>query len=115
MSFDYAFLSDNKDIVNQEGSETAREGAVKVLVVRGDKSKAATGHVVPSKEVDEDGFSVNCLVEDVKWLGYSKLILKSDDEPAILKLLTESLRELFPDPSETPADLVGDQACGQPD
>ena len=35
-----------------------------------------------------------CIVEDIKWLGYSKLILKSDNEPAILKLLSEPLREL---------------------
>jgi hypothetical protein len=94
VSFDYAFLSDNEDIVNQEGFEAAGEGAVKVLIVRDDKSKAVFGHVVPNKGVDEDGFSVNCIVEDIKWLGYSKLILKSDNEPAILKLLSESLREL---------------------
>ena len=34
------------------------------------------------------------MVEDVKWLGYSKLTLKSDNEPAIVKLLSEALREL---------------------
>ena len=34
------------------------------------------------------------MVEDVKWLGYTKLTLKSDNEPAIVKLLSESLREL---------------------
>ena len=30
----------------------------------------------------------------VLWLGYSKLILKSDNEPAIVKVLQEPLREL---------------------
>ena len=33
-------------------------------------------------------------MEDIKWLGYSKVVLKSDNEPAIVKLLTEALREL---------------------
>ena len=34
------------------------------------------------------------LVEDCKWLGYSRIILKSDNEVAIVRLLTESLKEL---------------------
>ena len=33
-------------------------------------------------------------MSDIKWLCFSGVILKSDNEPAILKLLTESLREL---------------------
>ena len=37
---------------------------------------------------------MSSLVEDVRWLGYAKLILKSDNEPAIVKLLSEALREL---------------------
>ena len=36
VSFDYAFFSDNEDIVNQEGFQAAGEGAVKILVVRDD-------------------------------------------------------------------------------
>ena len=30
----------------------------------------------------------------MKWLGYNKIALKSDNEPAIVKLLAEALREL---------------------
>ena len=37
---------------------------------------------------------MNALVEDVKWLGYTSLTLKSDNEKAIVKLLSEALREL---------------------
>ena len=37
---------------------------------------------------------MDSIVDDVKWLGYTKIMLKSDNEKAILKLLTESLREL---------------------
>ena len=44
--------------------------------------------------IHETGFAVSSLVEDVRWLGYSKLILKSDNEPAIVKLLSEALCEL---------------------
>ena len=34
------------------------------------------------------------MVEDLKWLGYTKFTLKSDNEPAIVKLLSGSPREL---------------------
>ena len=33
-------------------------------------------------------------MDHVKWLGYRKIVLKTDNEPAILKLLQESLRDL---------------------
>ena len=33
-------------------------------------------------------------MSDVKWLGYNKVTLKSDNEPAIANLLQEALREL---------------------
>ena len=34
------------------------------------------------------------VVRDVLWLGYPHVLLKSDNEPANLKLFYESLREL---------------------
>ena len=95
VAFDYCFLSDRGEVISHEGFEAAGEGAVKVLVVRDSRSKSVFAHVVPSKGVDERGFSVDSLVEDVKWLGYASVTLKSDNEPAIVKLLTEALRELL--------------------
>ena len=68
-----------------------------MLVVRDDKSKSVSGYVVPQKGIDEKGFALSLLVEDVRWLGFSKLILKIDNEPAIVKLLSEALRELRPE------------------
>ena len=65
-----------------------------MLVVRDGKSKACVGHVVSRKGIDEKNFAVNSLFEDVKWWGYSRLTLKSDNEPAIVKLLTEAFGEL---------------------
>ena len=62
MSFDYAFLSDNGDIYTQEAYEAAGESAVKLLIVRDDKSKAIFGHVVPKKGIDEKNFAVDSLL-----------------------------------------------------
>lgn len=39
-----------------------------------------------TRGVAEDGYVVDCFVEHLKWLGYSHVILKSDNENAILKL-----------------------------
>ena len=88
--FDYAFVGDKGDISSQEQAET-EEGSVTVLTARDSQSKAVFGHVVPKKGIDEKGFAVDAIIEDVKWLGYTKTILKTDNEPAILKLLVESL------------------------
>ena len=52
------------------------------------------GHAVPKKGKFEKGVAVGATIEDVKWLGYTKMMLNIDNEPAILKILVESLREL---------------------
>ena len=74
------------------------ESATKVLVVsvrvRDDKQSCVFGHVVPQKGVDEEKFAVDCLVGDILWTGYTSVMLKSDNEAAILALLIESLKEL---------------------
>ena len=44
--------------------------------------------------MDDKRFAVDIIVNDVLWLGYAKVILKSDNEPAIIKLLKETLAAL---------------------
>ena len=61
------------------------------------KSKAIFAHAVPQKGVDADGYAVVRLVEDIRWLGYIKILLKADDEHAIVKLLHDSLRRIKTD------------------
>ena len=67
---------------------------VKVLVVRDSNTKFVFAHVVPRKGVSEDAYAVDMLVADVMWLGYSRVILKSDNEPSIKTLLGVALRAL---------------------
>ena len=94
IAFDYCFISDRGEVKNQDEYIAAGEGAAKVLVVRDSRSKSVFAHVVPAKGVDERGFSVDAFVDDIRWLGYVKITLKSDNEPAIVKLLGAALREL---------------------
>ena len=46
---------------------------------------------MPSKGSDSDHYAVDVLLDDIKWLGFQRLILKSDNEVAILTLLHSAL------------------------
>ena len=74
-----------------ESESDVGEHGIKILVVKDSKSRSVFGHVVPQKGIDPKIFAVDCIVEDIMWLGYSQILLKSDNEPAITKLLKESL------------------------
>ena len=67
---------------------------VKCLLLKDLKSKAMFAWVVPNKGRDSTGFVVDQLTVAVKWLGYTNLVLKSDNEPAILALLRDTLRAI---------------------
>ena len=94
IAFDYAGISDQGE-VRQVGSELqfepGDESATRILVIKDDKSQYCFAHVVPCKGVDKDRFTVECIVNDIIWMGYTKVLLKCDNEPAILKLLVEAL------------------------
>ena len=99
VAFDYAGVRDNGEFVSYlEMKESDDESVARVLVVAlrtpDDRQSCVFGHVVPCKGIDENKFAVDCLVADILWTGYTRVTLKSDNEPAILKLLIESLREL---------------------
>ena len=70
------------------------EEAIKILVVHDSKRKALFAHCIPMKGIDEKRFSVNCIVDDVAWLGYSRVLLKADNERPIAKLVAEALKGL---------------------
>ena len=66
----------------------------KVMVAVESRTGCVFAHVVPQKGVDWNNYCVDVLVEDIKWLGFQRVILKTDNEIAILHLLTATLREL---------------------
>ena len=93
VSFDYAFVGDKGEIINKEQAESD-ENSITILAVRDSETKSVFGHVVPQKGIDSKMLAVDAIVNDILWLGRTKVVLKSDNEPLILKLLIESLREL---------------------
>ena len=70
------------------------EEALKLPIVKDSLSRAVFAHAVPQKGVDAKRYAVDIIVDYVLWLGYSKVILKSDDGPAIIKLSKEALATL---------------------
>ena len=76
ISMDYAFVTRKGDIVGVGEPGCDDEDALKLLVVKDSKSRSVFAHAVPRKGVDEKRYVVDMIVEDVLWLGYSKLLLK---------------------------------------
>jgi hypothetical protein len=59
---------------------------MKCLAVRCHESKAVFAHAIPVKGRGEDNFVADLVKSDVEFMGHVKLILKSDNEPALLAL-----------------------------
>ena len=90
-SMDYLYLTKSR-VVEREALLEGEEVELKVLVAKDSKTKTIFAHAVVEKGADEEGYAVTRIVEDIAWLGHTKLILKSDNEPAILKVLKDSLQ-----------------------
>ena len=85
--FEYGFIGHKGEIIRQPGS-------IKMLIVRDNRCKAVFAHTVPVKGIDAESLAVNAIADDVVWLGYTEVVLTTNNEPAILKLLQDSLRGL---------------------
>ena len=95
IAFDYLFITQGKILKKDELSEEDKKHIMlKILVVKDTKSRAIFAHAVRQKGVDDEGYAVTRVTEDVRWLGYTKLILKTDGERAIVRLLKESLKAI---------------------
>ena len=76
VSIDYMFMHGKQ----KEGEEKGMP--IVVWVVR--KSKVIRSRVVPQK--GRDSYAIRNLTHDVSQLGYKKVVLKSDGEPALIEL-----------------------------
>ena len=89
MSMDYAFVTRKGTVVSEGDEGWDDEEALKLLIVKDSLSRAVFAHAVPRKGVDDNRYAVDMVVGDVLWL-----ILKSDNEPSIVRLLKETLAGL---------------------
>ena len=91
ISLDYCFLSRRGVFDRGEWKPIEGELSLKVLVVRCSKSKAVFAHAVPVKGVDPQRYIIDCVVDDVSWLGHVKVLIKSDNEPALAQVVSTAL------------------------
>ena len=99
VSIDYFFLTspgaklrEELKMSNEEVEAARGRGELATcLVVRCYASKAVFGHVIPRKGLDEDGIVVDRILQDLEWLGHTRLILKADNEPSIQALARRSI------------------------
>ena len=80
VSLDYAFMYKRTAKEIAEGTERG----MPTLVIKDRQSKTIKSRVVPAKSVDP--YAIKVVKDTIDQLGYKKLILKSDGEPAILAL-----------------------------
>ena len=67
---------------------------VKCLIMRCFHGKAVFAHCIPYKGIGEDQYVTSLVVKNVEWLGYTRLILKCDNEPSLKALVEQSLEEI---------------------
>jgi hypothetical protein len=90
-SMDYLYLTKSR-VVEKEALLDGEEVEMKVLVAKDAKTKTLFANAVVAKGCDEEGYAITRIVEDIAWLGHTRMILKSDNGPAILKVLKDSLK-----------------------
>ena len=85
VSMDYAFMT-NDDVKDSE------QGYMPILVMLDRNTGKLNANVVPTKGINP--YAVKKAVQNINLLGYSKIVLKCDQEPAIVSLRDAIKREL---------------------
>ena len=100
VSIDYAFVNENGE-ERKKRKERERRGdaeaegesrGMPMIVLYDSESKYIAAEIVPEKGANE--YSVRRMAQIVNRLGYRRVILKSDQEPAIIALKSAVKREL---------------------
>ena len=92
-----------------------RKEVMKCLILRCHESKAVFAHSIPVKGDDEDHYVADLIATDVAFMGHVKLLLKSDNEPALLKLAEASLMKIRvqAQKDETPVQSVSSEQAAE--
>ena len=68
-------------------TEEEREGSLNILVVYCGATKALLAHAGLKKGADDEGYIVEQLKQDVLWLGHHRIVMRSDNDPALLQVI----------------------------
>ena len=87
-----SIVSGSNNIIGSGPTRKSSPDVVKVLVLYCCINRSLFAHAVRRKRADEHVFQQ--IIDNIAWLGHVRLVLRSDNEPAILALVTEALRGL---------------------
>lgn len=91
ISCDSLFATSSGVFLETDYVPLEREEHLKVIVIYDYRSKSLFAHCVPKKGPDEEGYSVECFVHGIMWLGCARVIVRSDNELAIVRLVKDVL------------------------
>ena len=94
ISCDYLYITPTGVFARDEVSEDDRAAALCVLVAHCGSSKSMFAHAVPRKGADPDGYIVEQLMLDIIWLGHARVVIRSDNEPALLQVVEKVITAL---------------------
>ena len=114
--FDYMFVTrTGKLLTRHELLSDTDEVTLKILVAKDSYTKSLFAHVVDKKGLDENNYVIDRLMEDLRWLGYVRVALRSDNEPAIVQVLKKALVtakvEVVDDEGEAPAQVMQEHSA----
>ena len=76
----------------REDDEAEKEGQTPILVIKDTLSKSLFAHACPRKGAEES--VVKRVIADLESLGYKRILVRTDGEPAILDLWAQIKEEL---------------------
>ena len=92
IGIDYMYMKPRKEgDASREEDVDGDEAGMPIFVIKDENSKRVSSHVVPEK--GRDPHAIKVLRHEIEILGYKKIILKSDQVPAIMALKESVKRE----------------------
>ena len=97
ISVDYFFLS-SKGVLTRDETENKWDAppvdTMRVLAGRCSSTKTLFAHAVPQKGDDPNGYAAKCLSDSISWMGHARVAIRSDNEPAIVALVSAAANML---------------------
>ena len=91
---DYAYLTEKGLFKVEDLTEEERKHGVQAIVMYDGGSGSPFMHVVPSKGTTDNKYAAEKIVEDIIYLGHTRVVLRSDNEPALVQLVSDALKGL---------------------
>ena len=94
VSCDYLYLTASGVFAHDELTDEERNGALRMIAALCGATESQFAHAAPRKGADSDGYIVEQLLQDVLWRGHHRVMVRSDNEPALLQVVNRTMAAL---------------------